>query len=193
MRLIRFPSKTRIAVLAFLAAGSGLLPSAALAQVNSNIANVNLNATLGESLTLTVNSGSTVNFALAAGGVADGDVPVSITTDWTLGALRTSVLLYGYFDSPLSALDDGAGNDILSANVMGRMSTGIPVVYLPFIETTLVGPPGGSLLLFTEIVALLNLTGTRTDNLDLRINLASLPVIPAGNYTGILRLRAQAL
>ncbi|TPW10486.1 MAG: hypothetical protein FD129_1899 [bacterium] len=164
----------------------------AIAQLNSNIANVTLNAVLAEQLTVSVTGGSTVNFALSPGGDADGDVPVSITTSWTLGLLRTSVSLYGYFDTPTAALTDGSEN-ILAASVLGRMTSGIPITYLPFVETNLIGPAAGSLLLFTEVVALLNLNDSRSDNLDLRIALAAQPQLPAGSYTGTLHLRAQAL
>lgn len=168
-------------------------PSIASAQLNSNIANVNLNGTLSEGLTVTVTGGSTVNFALAAAGISTGDVPAAITTSWNLGALRTSVSLYGYFDTPSAALTDGSGNNIASLNVLGRMTTGVPVTYLPFAQTNLLGPAAGSLLLFTQVVALANLNSSRSDNLDLEIVLTSLPQLPAGNYTGVLRLRAQAL
>src|SRR5207249_3943941 len=77
-----------------------LSPGSARAQLNSNIANVTLNATLAEQLTVAVTSGTTVNFSLAASSAANGDVPAAITTSWTLGVLRTSVTLYGYFDTP---------------------------------------------------------------------------------------------
>jgi hypothetical protein len=47
--------------------------------------------------------------------------------------------------------------------------------------------------LFTLPLTLLNIVGTRTDNLNLKIDLTSKPLLPAGTYTGTLTLQAQAL
>jgi len=186
----RPPSRLLLALLTIALLGA---PGIARAQLNSNIANVSLNAVLAEQLTVSVTSGSTVNFSLSPTGISTGDVPASISTTWTLGALRTSVSLYGYFDTPASALSDGSGHNISSAQVLGRMTTGVPVTYAPFTQTNTLGPATGSLHLFTQVVALSNLNSNRNDNLDLEISLASTPQLPAATYTGTLRLRAQAL
>src|SRR2546427_3193890 len=63
---------------------------ASWAQFNSNQPTVNMNAVLGESLTVTASPG-TVNFALATNGPAIGSAPIAITTAWALGSGRTSV------------------------------------------------------------------------------------------------------
>lgn len=191
LRFLHCRPRAVLTAAAIVLALFGTAPSA-MAQLNSNISNVTLNAVLAEGLTVSVTGGSTVNFALTPGGSADGDVPVSVTTSWTLGILRTSVSLYGYFDTPTAALTDGTSN-ILAASVQGRMTSGLPVTYLPFVQTNLVGPAASSLLMFTQVVALINLNSSRSDNLDLRIALAAQPQLPAGTYTGTLHLRAQAL
>jgi len=170
-----------------------LMPRLSAAQVLSNTANVNLNATLAQSLTISVTSGSTVNFTLVNGNVANGSTAVVVQTSWNLAPLLVgAVSLYGYFGTPAQALSDGAGSYITSSSVEGRMTTGLPVSYVPFAQTNPVGPAAASLALFTEAITLLNGIKTRTDNMDLRINLTS-QTIPAGTYTGIVTLQARAI
>ena len=170
-----------------------LLPSMSQAQVLSNTGTVNLNASLAQSLSLSITSGSTVNFTLVNGGAADGDVPVVVHTTWNLNPLVVgAVTLYGYFSTPTQALADGTGNYITSASVRGRMTTGTPVTYLPFSQTNVVGPAAGSLLLYAQLVTALNAVSNRTDNLDLRIDLTAL-TIPSGTYTGVLTLQARSI
>ena len=180
---------TRILVAAALLA---LVPAVASAQVLSNIGNVNLAAALPQSLTITVTGGSTVNFTLTNGSPANGDVPAVIQTTWNLNPGQTgAVSLYGYFDTPAQAL--AAGTDyIASSLVEGQMATGTPTTYTAFTQTGPVGPAGGSLALFSENITGVNKIKTRTDNLDLRINLTG-QTLPAGSYAGVLRLQARAL
>jgi hypothetical protein len=161
------------------------------AQANSNTANVVLTATLLESITV-VAVPNTVLFNLAAGGVANGSTPVSITTVWILGPTRTSLKLYGSFDSASAALTDGGGDNIPSANVLGQVTTGSPINFTAFTQTTPFGAAGAGLLLFSQPISITNTTGTRTDNLSLEIDLTSLS-LPAGAYVGTLHIQAQAL
>jgi hypothetical protein len=180
-----------------VAAGLGLIAALGMAgaveaQV-SNIASATLSGTMAEALTVTVTGGSTVNFAMVAGAAADGDVAVSIQTQWVLGLLPTLVSLYAYFDVPAQALTDGSGNDIPSTAVRGQVLTGAPLLYTAFTQTNSFGPAGGSLKLFDEIILILNKSKTRNDDLNLRIDLSSLTSLPAGTYTGTLRIRAEAL
>lgn len=170
-----------------------ILPTASFAQVLSGTASVNLNATLAQSLSISVTSGSTVNFTLSNGAAANGDVPVVVQTTWNLTPLLVgAVSLYGYFSTPAQALADASSNYITSTQVEGRMTTGTPVTYAPFTQTNPVGPAAGSLALYTELVTVLNAIKTRTDNLDLRINLTG-QTIPAGTYTGVLTLQARSI
>jgi hypothetical protein len=166
-------------------------PSPALSQVNSNQASVVLTATLLESITVLAVP-SAVNFNLTAGAVAGGSTPVSMTTAWVLSPLRSSLKLYGSFSSATAALTDGDGDDIPSADVLGQVTTGSPVNFTAFTQTVPFGAAGAGLLLFSQPISTANLTGTRTDNLNLEINLTTL-TIPAGVYTGTLQIQAQAL
>lgn len=170
-----------------------LAPQVVSAQVLSNVASVNMSAVLAQSISISVTSGSTVNFTLATNGTAGGDVPAVIQTTWNLNPGQTgSVSLFGYFNTPASAMTDGGGNNIPSSWVEGQMATGTPTSYTAFTQTNPVGPAGGSLALYTEAITGVNKIKTRTDNLDLRVNLTG-QTLPAGTYTGILRLQARAL
>jgi hypothetical protein len=176
-------------VLAIVFAISSVQP--VFAQLNSNTTNVTLTATLVEALTVSAIP-SAVNFTLVNGTAADGSAPVAMTTTWVLSPTRTSVKLYGNFSSSTAALTDGGGNNIPSADVLGQVSTGSPTSYTAFTQTGPFGAASASLLLFNQTITALNLTGTRTDNLNLRIDLSSL-TLPAGVYVGTLHLQAQAL
>jgi hypothetical protein len=178
-----------IAVLAALAA---LSPTASAA-VLSGIGNVSLNATLNQALTVSVQSGSSVNFALTENAAANGDVPTIIRTAWNLNPGQTgAVTLYAYFNVPAQALTDGAGTNIPSSWVLGQMTTGTPTTYTAFTQTNPVGPAGGSLALFTTNITGINKNSNRTDNLNLRIDLTG-HTLATGTYTGTLRIQARAL
>ena len=175
-----------------LAVSAGVSTTAS-AQAISNIGNVNLNAVLPQSVTVTVTSGSSVNFALTENAATNGDVPTVIQTNWNVNpGLVGSVSLYGYFDVPAQALTDGVGNDIPTSWVEGQMATGTPTTYTAFTQTNPSGPAGGSLILFTSAITGLNKVSSRTDNLDLRINLTG-QTLPASTYTGVLHLQARAI
>jgi hypothetical protein len=168
--------------------------SGAVCQLNSNTASVALRATLGESLTVAATP-STVAIPLVSGGTAAGTSPVAITTTWVLSASRTTVTLVGYFASATVALTDGATTpaNIPASQVLGQVTTGTPTSFTAFTQTAPLGTAGAGLTLFTQGLSGANRTANRTDNLNLEINLASQPQLPAGNYTGTLNIQAQAL
>jgi hypothetical protein len=165
-----------------------LFPSEACAQLNSKTAAVSLNAALSSSITVTAAPGL-VNFNLPPSGVANGSVPVSITTSWVLPVLFGQVTEYGYFANPAAALADGVGDNIPSANVSGSFDGGAFTVFTgtsPFAA-------GSSMTLFNQFVLiLLNTSATRTDTLNLRIDTTGLG-LPAATYTGVLHIQAQAI
>jgi hypothetical protein len=167
---------------------------AAICQLNSNTASVALKATLGESLTVAATP-STVSIPLVSGGTATGTSPVAITTTWVLSASRTAVTLVGYFSSATAALTNGAAtpDNIPASEVLGQMTTGTPTSFTAFTQTTPLGAAGAGLTLFSQALSGTNRTANRTDNLNLEINLAGQPQLPAGVYTGTLNIQAQAL
>jgi hypothetical protein len=166
----------------------------AKAQIASGVASVQLNATLKESLTVSATPAN-VSFNLIAGGTAQGNVPVGITTTWVLNGSRSSVTLSGYFSSSTAALTDGAATptNIPSSDVLGQVTTGLPTAFTAFTQSAPVGTAGAGLELFKQSISAANRSTTRTDNLNLQINLTGLPQLPAGTYTGTLNLQAQAL
>ena len=170
----------------------------AFGQLNSNTASVTLNATLSESLTVAATP-SAVNFTLASGGTATGDNPVAITTSWVLNSSRSTVTLTGYFTNANAALTNGAATNpanIPTSEVLGKVSTGSPTSYTAFTQapsTGGLGNAGASLELFTQAITSTNVASSRSDNLDLEIDLTHQTQLPAGTYSGTLNLQAQAL
>jgi hypothetical protein len=73
------------------------------------------------------------------------------------------------------------------------MTTGTPTTFTAFSQTAPLGAAGAGLTLFSEALTGTNHTANRTDNLNLEINLAAQPLLPAGTYTGTLNIQAQAL
>ena len=173
--------------LALLAAALALIPSRASAQLNSQVATVNLNATLGSAITITAAPGL-VNFTLLRSGISTGSAPVSITTTWALPFLIGRVNEYAYFTSSVAALTDGAADNIPSANVAGSFNGGAFTAFTgasPFAA-------GSSMTLFSQFIFIFNINATRTDTLNLRIDTTGLN-LPAATYTGVLHIQAQAL
>ena len=132
---------------------------------------------------------SAVNIALVSKGVSAPSVPIAVTTTWDGLSLLSTINVYAFFGSSTSALSSGA-TSIPSANVLGKDTTGIPTSYTPFSQG---GPtPGASLQLYSVFILIGVGHDSHTDNLTLEIDLTSLPSLPAGTYTGVLLLQAQA-
>jgi hypothetical protein len=163
----------------------------AAAQLSSNEATVSLNAELPESLTVQVLPAS-VNFVLTSGSASNpGNVPVAVTTSWTLALTRSALAVYGYFSSssvalqhttPLSTFDIPSARVEVSVNGGGNQA---------FDQTVAFGAANAGRQLASQAINALTVVGQRTDNLALNINLTSY-TLPADVYTGTLRLRAQA-
>lgn len=147
-------------------------------------------AIFGGSVTVTA-APAFVNFRLISQGVTAGSNGVGVTTTWT-GLRRLCKLnLYGYFSGAGAALSGGSPPvNIPTSAVLGQMSTGFPSEYTPFAQSNPIA--GASLLLYCELF-MIGGYGTRTDTLNMEINLAGLPQLPAGTYTGTLYLQAQML
>lgn len=164
---------------------------------NSNASTVTLTATLPESLTIAATP-SSVTFNLVAGSTANGSAPVAITTSWILNGSRTSVTLTGWFSSSAQAMA-GTGSSpqyIPTSEIYGQVTTGAPTSYTAFTQTTsggALGVSGASLVLFTAAIDNSHRNISRSDNLNLQINLTSQPQLAADTYTGTLNLQAQAL
>ena len=164
-----------------------LVSTPAHAQRNSNVAGVNLAANLTTSLTVTASPGL-VNFPLLRNGITNGSVPITINTSWTVNFLFGTVKTYAYFTSAAAALTDGAGDNIPSSSVSGSINGG---AFGAFTGATPFAAGSGVTLSSTTIF-IFNTTGNHSDTLNMRINTTGLN-LPAGNYTGVLTIQAQAL
>jgi hypothetical protein len=92
-------------------------------------------------------------------------------------------------------LTDGLStpDNIPSSEVLGQVTSGTPTSYTAFTQSNTVGTANGGLLLYTQTLTSSNRSSNRTDNLNLEINLGAQPQLPAGSYTGLLNIQAQAL
>ena len=165
------------------------LASTAQAQVGltSNTATVTLNATKTSTLTVSPSVATATLASITDNSNANAFSNVNVTTDWNLTS-GTSVRLIGWFATPASALDNGSAL-IPSSNVEGGINGG---GFTPFTGAAVggVGVAGGSLQLFSQAVAAANYFSTRTDILNLRLNLVGFPTTSAGLYTGTLNVQA---
>jgi hypothetical protein len=154
---------------------------------------VTLSAIRAGTLTVGVTSGMVQNLP----NVIDGSTnnfpsPVVIATQWNLNPGQTvTVNLMAYFSVPSQALIGGAVA-IPSSRIRGRMTTGLPVTFTPINQSAVggIGTAGGSLQLFSQIVTGINKNSSRTDNLDLQLDLVGFPALAPGTYSGTLNLRA---
>ena len=190
-------ARYRPSPLVWIAGVSALFSATSLscsAQLNSTAGTVTLNATLPEVLSVSATPGN-VNFTLVPGSTAVASAPILVTTSWLVRATRANIALFAWFATPAAALTDGAStpNNIPSAEVYGTVPTGSPTAYTAFTQSGALGATGGGLQLFTQALYSATRSITRTDNLNLEINLTAQPQLPAGTYSGILNLQAQAL
>jgi hypothetical protein len=152
-------------------------------------------ATSVGSLSLSAAPGS-VNFNLVSGGVAPSSSAVQVTTTWggSLCLFTCTINVYAYFANAGAALSSGAPIvSIPSSEVLGRVTTGTPTTYTPFTQTNPFGGAGAGLLLYQQSFFILTGGGSRTDALNLEIDLSSQPQLPADTYTGVLYIQAQSL
>lgn len=163
-----------------LAVGAALAAPAAVAQSQAFI-------------TVVVNSGAAQTLASIDDNTTNNfSAPVSITTQWRLFPFFSgSVSLVAWFSNPAQALASGA-ESIPSNRMRGRMTTGLPVAFTAFTQPGVgsAGSAGGSLLLFRESVLFGNRNRTRTDNLELQLDLTGYPVLTPGTYSGIMTIKA---
>lgn len=146
----------------------------------------------GGTLTLSATP-AMVNFALIARGIARGSSGVTVTTTWNVIGIEPILNLYGSFTSANSALSDGKfpADLIPSSAVLGQVTTGVPTAFTPFTQTAPFGGAGAGLMLLNTSPGFLTLPGgSRTDVLNLEIDLSGVPALPAGTYTGTLTLQA---
>jgi hypothetical protein len=147
---------------------------------------VALNATRNTSIALSTDVPS-VNLASINDNSTNNNFSgVNVTATWALSG-GTTLNLVGWFTTPAQALANGA-NFIPSSKVEGRVGAN-PFAAFSNGAVGSVGVAAGSLTLYSQNVTGANVSGFRTDPLDLRLNLTGASTI-AGNYTGTLNLQA---
>jgi len=183
---MRIMKKQMWFTMAAIALAMLVTPASKAQAINSGASTVALNATLAESLTLTV-SPATVTFTLLPTGTANGNSVVTIVTAYVLGTTRTSLITTAYFTSA-NALTNGTVN-IPTTNFNGSVNGG---AYSSF--TGGAGPWGvNSKVVYTHpAFGVGTFNGSHSDTLGLQIDTTGLN-LPAGAYAGTLNVQAQAI
>jgi len=177
----------RIALLAMLVAIPASLASAQA--LNSGAQPIALNATLGESLTVSL-SANAVNFTLTAGSATNaGSTNITSTTAWVLKPGRTAVTVDAYFASAAAALTDGAGNNIPSSAFKISDNGG---GFAACVNTVAFGGANAGLRLANVAITNANRASNRADLMAFNIDLTGVTQLPAATYTGTLNIQAQA-
>jgi hypothetical protein len=143
---------------------------------------------------LTVNvTPAIVTFALAPLGIAHGSTGVTITTSWQHVGQGVTLNLYGYFSQASAALTNSQTSTALipSSAVLGQVTTGVPTSYTSFAQTVPFGGAGAGLTLVNSPSGTVGNTSSRTDVLNLEINLSGVSNVAAGTYTGTLTIQAS--
>jgi hypothetical protein len=143
-------------------------------------------------LAVTILSGTVQTIAgLTDDAVNSFPAPVVIQTEWNVKKSTNSVELVAYFSVPTQALTGGL-IQIPSSRVRGRMLSGLPTMFTPMSQNGIggVGTAGGSLRLFSDDITKKTKKDSRTDNLELQLDLVGFPTLPAGAYVGTLNIRA---
>ena len=188
----------RLATLFSAFCGLQLLAAPLVAQIGlaSGSQSVQLLATKRGSVGITLPAGAAATLPgdLVAG--PNDFAPLPVVTSWNLDPARTaSVKLVAFFDAPARALAAELGA-IPASSVFGRVPTGGPKSFAPFTGSPvatgsgMLGVSGGTLVLFAQPIAGGNAVGSRTDELQMRIDLSGQPDLPPGTYTGTLNLVA---
>jgi hypothetical protein len=182
-KFVRMISMCGLFVAAFAATSSAQV-------LNSAAQTITLNAVLSQSVTVTL-SGNAVNFALTSGSASNpGSTSITATTTWTLKPSVGSVNLYAFFSNSASALTDGAGGNIPSADFQISDNGG---AFNALTNTVPFGGASAGLRLSSTPVLGNTRSGTRNDVMNFNIDLSPLPNLPAGTYTGTLTIQAQAI
>jgi hypothetical protein len=182
--------RIQFGAIAALLAVAAMCTAPGRAQVrNSGASPIALNAVLSDSITLTL-SGNAVNFTLVGGSANNpGSTGITATTTWLLRPSVGNLRVYAFFSSSAAALSDGAGHNIPSADFQISNNGG---AFAALTNTVPFGGANAGLQVSTVPIRGFNRTGTIRDAMTFNINLAPLPNLQAGVYTGTLTIQAQA-
>jgi len=178
-------------------AGSAPLSGVASAQggVQSTVVGVPTSAVMASSIAVGVSSGAIQTLSSVIDNAANNfPSPVTITLTWDLQPSTGAVQVLAYFANPVAAMTSGPvaiPSSWLQGRVMTSGTPGAPTTFTPFTQNAVagVGAAGGSLALMSQQVLGNSRTGTRTIDLELRLDLTGRVLTP-GTYTGTLNIRA---
>ena len=181
--------------LSFALVATGTAQAAAQVGTVSNAQVISLAAAKNSRLSVTVTSGATQTMPTLTDNTTNTfPSPVVIQTQWDLNPGKTgSLRVIAWFATPAQALfSSGSGTAIPSSRMRGRVATGVPVTFTAFTQNPVggVGAAGGSLQLLNVAVTGANKTTTRSDNLQLQLDLTGAGVLPPGTYSGTLNIQA---
>lgn len=169
------------------------IPALRARELSAQAQIISLAAVAPGNLSVSIQSGAVQNLAVVADNAVNNfPAPVVIQTAWNVKPGQTNTVdLVAYFSIPAQAMVGGT-TLIPSSRIRGRMTTGLPATFTPVSQNGVggVGSAGGSLRLFSVNISGANKTATRTDNLDLQLDLVGLPPLPAASYAGVLNIRA---
>ena len=183
--------KATIALAILMVGFSGL----AFAQAAQSLpVQIDLTAHLNESITVTVNSGTDIDFTLLANtAVNSGNLTTSVTTAWVLKPSRAAVQVWAYFGSAAAAMSGTAGNLVTIPSSAIKIQVGGGAN--PFNAMTAVSPfnaAASGLMIGSTVINGANKNSSRTDVLAYQIDTTVVPQLPADDYAGVMNIQAQA-
>lgn len=177
-------------------------PAAAAPLPSAAGPNVQLTATLAESISVNVQSGTSVSFGLTSNTASNaGSTTSSIKTSWSLATGRTAVTVWAWVPNGAAALTDGAGDNIPASAVSVTPSgsgittqvalnnvvsggAGVPTFIAPAAAT---GAQIGNVAITAT-----NRASSTTTTLTWNIDTTVVPQLPAATYNGTVNIQAQA-
>jgi len=151
-----------------------------------NQASILLTATLPSQLRLSL-SDAFLDINISDPTQPSATAALPVTSSWVLDASSSQVELVAFFDSPVSALTDGAGDFIPANHVLGGLTAGD---MQPFAEISQAG--AASRILFRQSISRANVSASRSDTLNIQVMPISDLGAHDGDYRGVLHLRLIA-
>lgn len=160
---------------------------------------ISLAAVKQTQLTLAITSGSVQTLpSFTDNTTNDFPAPVMLRSQWDLHPGQTgNVTIVGWFSTPAQALVAGAGAQIPASRIKGKVTPGAtaaawPATFTAFTQNASagLGTAGGSLQLLRVTINGTNKTTTRTDQLDLQLDLTGAGAMQPGTYSGTLNIQA---
>ena len=178
----------------------GAEQAAAQAGTVSTARVISLAAVKTTNLTLAVTSGAVQTLPNFTDNTTNNfPTPVMLRTTWDLNPGQTNtVTIVGWFSTPAQALVAGGGAQIPASRIKGKVTPSVttstvwPATFTAFTQnaTAGLGTAGGSLQLLRVTVGGANKSTTRTDQLDLQLDLTGAGALQPGTYSGTLNIQA---